>query len=181
VDAPAGARWQGVFDLPVDVNFVGFRASHELDAAIGELRLRPDRVVPTLDRVAAYEVLASSTWDRFVFLFHDGASFPEDGGFWVRGANRAVVSVVSRTGRLTTSVRLRLRSPVANAVRFETPGLSWTTELQPGIPVDLEVQPTPLDGTLRMTISPFGGFRPSEISPGSQDRRFLGCWVEVIG
>jgi hypothetical protein len=181
VDAQAGGRWEGTFDLPVDVNFVGFRASASLEAAVGELRVRPMRVAPTLDRVAAYEVLATLALDRFVFLFHDSASYPEVDGFWVRGANRAIVSVVSRTGRLTTKVRLRLRSPVANTVRFDTPGLTWTIELEAGVPAEVDVEPTPLDGTLRMTISPANGFRPSEATPGSRDRRFLGCWVEVIG
>jgi hypothetical protein len=181
VDVEAGGRWQGTFDLPVDVNFVGFRASAGLEAAVGELRVRPMRVAPTLDRVAAYEVLATLALDRFVFLFHDSASYPEPDGFWVRGANRAIVSVVSKTGRLTTKVRLRLRSPVANSVRFETPGLTWTTDLEAGVPAEVDVEPTPLDGTLRMTISPANGFRPSEVTPGSRDRRFLGCWVEVIG
>ena len=181
VDAPAGGRWRGTFDLPVDVNFVGFRASPGLEAAIGELRVRPERVVPNLDRVAAYEVLASLTLDRFVFLFHDGASYPEAGGFWIRGSNHAIVSVVSRTGRLTTKVRLRLRSPVANAIRFETPGHTWTTDLEAGVPTELDIEPTALDGTLRMTISPANGFRPAELTPGNRDTRFLGCWVEVVG
>jgi hypothetical protein len=181
VEAAAGSPWQATFDLPVDVNFVGFRASAGLESAVGELRVRPMHVVPSLDRVAAYEVLASLALDRFVFLFHDGASYPEDGGFWVRGASRAMVSVVSRTGRLTTRVRLRLKSPVANSIRFETPGRTWTTELEAGVPTELDVEPTPLDGTLRMTISPANGFRPSDVTPGNRDRRFLGCWVEVVG
>ncbi|MFO7695114.1 MAG: hypothetical protein R6V57_18675 [Vicinamibacterales bacterium] len=181
VDAPAGSLWHGTFDLPVDVNFVGFRASAGLESDVGSLRVRPVRVVPNLDRVAAYEVLSSLALDRFVFLFHDGASYPETDGFWVRGSSRAIVSVVSRTGRLTTRVRLRLRSPVANSVRFEAPGLTWTTELEAGVPTEIDVEPTPLDGTLRMTISPAGGFRPDELTPGNRDRRFLGCWVEVVG
>jgi hypothetical protein len=181
VEAPAGSPWQGTFDLPVDVNFVGFRASSALEAAIGELRIRPERIVPTLDRVAAYEVLASLALERFVFLFHDGASYPEADGFWIRGSSRAIVSVVSRTGHLTTKVRLRLRSPVANAIRFETPGHTWTTELEAGVPAELDIEPTALDGTLRMTISPASGFTPAELTPGNRDRRFLGCWVEVVG
>jgi hypothetical protein len=180
VKAGVGERWQATFDLPVDVNFVGFRADPELEARVGELRILPVRVVPTLDRVAAYEVLATMTLGRFVFLFHDGSSYPEPDGFWVRGSNRAIVSVVSRAGHLTTRVRLRLRSPVANTIRFETPGLTWTEDLQPGVPKDIEVEPTALDGTLRMIISPARGFRPSDVTPGSQDRRFLGCWVEVV-
>jgi hypothetical protein len=181
VEAGAGERWESTFDLPVDVNFVGLRAAPDLEARVGELRVRPERVVPTLDRVAAYEVLATVTLDRFVFLFHDGSSYPESDGFWVRGSNRAIVSVVSQTGRLTTKVRLRLRSPVANAVRLETPGRVWTEELQPDVPRDIEVEPTALDGTLRMIITPAQGFRPSDRTPGDRDRRFLGCWVQVVG
>jgi len=180
VEADVGERWQATFDLPVDVNFVGLRADPELEARIGELRVLPVRVVPTLDRVAAYEVLATLTLDRFVFLFHDDSSYPEPNGFWVRGSARAIVSVVSRTGRLTTRVRLRLRSPVANTVRIETPGLTWTEDLQPDVARDIEVEPTALDGTLRMTISPARGFRPSDVTPRNQDRRFLGCWVQVV-
>jgi len=180
VEAGEGNRWQATFDLPVDVNFVGLRADPELEARVGELRIVPVRVVPMLDRVAAYEVLATLTLDRFVFLFHDDWSYPEPNGFWVRGSIRAIVSVVSRTGPLTTRVRLRLRSPVANTIRIETPGLTWTEDMQPGVPKDIEVEPSVLDGTLRMTISPARGFRPSDVTPGNQDRRFLGCWVEVV-
>jgi len=181
VDASPGSRFDGTFDLPVDLNFVGFRASQGLEAAVGELRVRPVRVVPALDRMAAHEVLATLTLDRFVFLFHDGASYPEASGFWVRGSSRAIVSVVSRTGRLTSKVRLRLRSPVTNTVRVETPGRSWTTELEAGVPAEIDVEPTALDGTLRMTVGPANGFRPSDLTPGNRDRRFLGCWVEVVG
>ncbi len=183
VQAGAGETWQTTFDLPVDINYVGLRASRDLEARVGELRLSPLSVVTNLDRVAAYEVLASSAFGRDVVLFHDGASYPEASGFWVRGSTRAVVSVVSRTGRLTTNARLRLRlvSPVANAVLIETPGRTWTTTLQPDVATEVEVEPTALDGTLRMAISPAEGFRPSDRIPGNRDRRFLGCWVEVVG
>jgi hypothetical protein len=126
-------------------------------------------------------VLASLALKRFVFLFHDGASYPEPDGFWVRGSSRAVVSVVSPSGRLTTGIRLRIRSPIANKVRLEFPGLTRIAELEAGVPTDLDLEPAALDGTLRMTISPEGGFRPAEIQPGNRDRRFLGCWVEVVG
>lgn len=181
IEEGPGARWRGTFDLPVGVNFVGFRAPASLNDEVSELRIRPQRVVPMLDRIAAYDVLAATTLTRFVFLFHDESAYPETDGFWVRGSSPAIVSVVSRTGRVTTNVRLRVRSPVANTVRIDTPGESRTIRLVPNEVVEFEVQPTPLDGTLRMTIRPASGFRPSDLDPRSQDRRFLGCWVEVVG
>jgi len=183
VSAGPGERWETTFDLPVDVNFVGFRASQDLEARIGELRIRPLRVVTNLDRVASAEVLAASVLGHHVFLFHDGAAYPEPQGFWVRGSSRAVVSVVSRTGRLAANARLRLRlvSPEANRVQVETPGGTSTVELKAGVAEEIELQPTVLDGTLRMAIRPAGGFRPADRTPGSRDRRFLGCFVELAG
>ncbi|MCX6552061.1 MAG: hypothetical protein NTY02_13855 [Acidobacteria bacterium] len=181
VASAAGSNWQGRFDLPVSVNFLGFRAAGPLGEQIGELRLRPNSVVPMLDRVAAEEVLAALTVDQLVVLFHDGAAYPEAGGFWVRGANRTVVSVVSRTGQVTSDVTLVLRSPVKNTVRIETPDKDWTVTLEPNKLVEIQVSPTRLDGTLRMIMSSATGFRPADFDPGSQDRRFLGCWVQVGG
>lgn len=181
VAAGPGERWRTSFDLPVDLNFVGFGATGDFEAHVGELSIRPERVVPFLDRIEAHEVVAAARFGQLVFLLHDSSSYPEAGGVWIRGSSRAVLSVVSLTGRLTTKVRLRLRSPVANAIRFETPGLSWTKDLEPGVAAEIDVQPAAADGAVRMSISPTGGFRPSEVEPGSQDRRFLGCWVEIVG
>lgn len=183
VDAAAGSRWQETFDLPVDVGFVGFRASDNLAASVGDLRIIPLRVIPTLDRPAAYDVLGSTTLgDRFVFLFHDGASFPEDDGFWVRGGAPASISVLSRTGRLNLPIELRLRNgPLANTVHILTPGAATDVVLGPGEIRTVRLTPTPLDGTLRMIIKPERGFVPAEHEPGNRDTRLLGCWVEVVG
>lgn len=183
VTAGSGGRWQDTFDLPVDLSFVGFRASGDLDAVVGEIHLTPVRVLPTLERTAAEDVLGSETLgERFVFLFHDGGSFPEDKGFWVRGASRASVSVVSRTGRLTLPVDLLLRNgPVANVIHIVTPGETIDVRLGPKETKTVRVSPTALDGTLRMAITPETGFVPARTEAGSTDSRLLGCWVEVVG
>lgn len=183
VSATGGGNWEATFDLPVDIAFVGFRASPSLGPAIGELRLRPVRIVPMLDRTAAYDVLGTAVLgDRFVFLFHDGASYPEGNGFWVRGNSRASISVVSRTGRLTQPVEMRVRNgPVANVVRIVTPGQITELRLGPGEIRTVRLAPTPLDDTLRMIINPETGFVPARTEPGNHDERLLGCWVEVVG
>ncbi len=176
-------RWQDTFDLPVDLSYVGFRASADLEAAVGDLSIAPVRVIPTLERTASEEVLGAETLgERFVFLFHDGGSYPEDKGFWVRGGSRASVSVVSRTGRLTLPVNLRLRNgPVPNVIRIVTPGETMEVSLGPLESKTVRVAPTALDGTLRMAITPDTGFVPAKIETGSTDTRVLGCWVEVVG
>ena len=122
-DAPAGGRWQATFDLPVDVNFVGFRASAGLEAGGRRTAGAPDARRADARSRRGVRCAGVATLDRFVFLFHDGASYPEPDGFWVRGGSRAIVSVVSRTGRLTTKVRLRAaKRRWRTRVRFETPG-----------------------------------------------------------
>jgi hypothetical protein len=183
IESAPGSRWSETFDLPVDLGFVGFRADARLAAAVGDLRVVPVRVVPAFDRTAAGEVLGSATLGgRFVFLFHDGASFPEADGFWVRGGSPASVSVLSRTGPMTVPMQLRLRNgPVANTVHILTPGTATDVALAPGETRIVRLAPTPLDGTLRMVIRPAGGFVPASHEPGNRDTRLLGCWVEVVG
>jgi hypothetical protein len=180
VAAEPGRPWTGEFDLPVDVDFVGFKASDDLDGRVGLLRVRPQSVVASLDRIAAYDVLGTWALGPFVFLFHDDQSYPEPDGFWVRGGSRAIISVVSRTGRVTTHFRLRIRSGVANTLNIDTPDHHWTLQLAPDEVREIDMATTALDGTLRVIISPATGFRPSDRYPANGDRRFLGCWVQII-
>jgi hypothetical protein len=179
VQGEPGRPWTTDFDLPVDVTFVGFLASEDLDRQVGLLRLRPQSVVASLDRIAAYDVLGSWARGPFMFLFHDDQAYPEPDGFWVRGASRAIISVVSRTGRVRAAFRLRFRSTVPNTVRIDTPDQHWTLQLAPGQVQDIEMNPTARDGTLRVIVSPATGFRPSDRDPANGDRRFLGCWVQI--
>jgi hypothetical protein len=182
VASPRTRPWQATFEIPADISYVGFRASGELAAAIGGLHLIPVHVVPTLARTAMPEVLGSLLLgDEFVVLLHDGASFPEAEGFWVRGEVTASITVVSRSGRLTAPVPLRVRNgPFLNVVRITTSQESMEVVLQPGEQRDVRLAPTPLDGTLRMRIHPERGFVPAKTDPGSTDVRVLGCWVEAV-
>lgn len=183
VNGEPGRPWQAAFDVPVDLSFVGFRASADLPPAVSEMRIRPEHVTPTLDRTAAYDVLASAVFgDRFVFLFHDGAAYPEGTGFWVRGSAETHVTVVSPAGRLTQPVRLKVRNgPVPNTIDVATPETRQQVDLQPGEVQEITVAPTALDGTLRLIVGARAGFVPADVEPGNADRRLLAVWVEVVG
>lgn len=183
VESTPGAPWRGSFNLPVDLSFVGFRADAGMADAVGELRIRPERVVPTLNRTPAYDVVASAGLvDGIVFLFHDGGSYPEETGFWVRGRSETHVSVVARTGPLTEPVKLRIRNgPVPNTIRILTPESRQQITFESSEIKEVTLTPTPLDGTLRIVIAAEHGFVPADKDPGSADRRLLGVWVEVVG
>ncbi len=183
VAAAPGQSWSETFALPVDFNFVGFTASPELAASVGHLQVTPTRVVPALERTASNDVLGALTLGgRYVVLLHDGGTYPEAQGFWVRGEAVAAVSIVGADGRLDGPVTLRLRNgPSANVVRVVTLAGETTLTLKPSESRLLDVEPTPLDGSVRLTIFPAAGFVPARIEPGSRDQRVLGCWVEVVG
>jgi len=90
--------------------------------------------------------------------------------------------VLSRTGRLTLPVELRLRNgPVANTLHILTSGAATDVTMAPGETRTVRLTPTPLDGPLRMIIRTEQGFVPAQHERGSRDTRLLGCWVEVAG
>ena len=173
-------QWINSFDLPADLGLVTFSTTGKLGRQIKELRLVPYRVVPFLDRIAAEDVGAAAPFDRLIFLFHDHNAYPEASGFWVRGTSSARVSVVSRAGRLTTELRLVLRSRVANTVRIEMPDRVWTETLAADEEREVIIKPTTLDGTVRLVITSERGFYPVDTDRGSTDRRHLGCYVQII-
>lgn len=183
VGAPPGQPWSGTFGLPVDFNFVGFTASADLATSVDVLRVTPVTVVASLDRTASNDVLgALALGERYVVLLHDGGTYPEAQGFWVRGEAVAAVSIVGADGRLDRPVTLRLRNgPGPNVVRVVTLAGETTLTMKASESTLIEVTPAPLDGSVRLTIFPANGFVPARIEPGSRDQRVLGCWVEVVG
>ena len=176
----SGSSWEQTFDLPVDGAFVGFRASPELEKSVGLIRVHPVSVTPILDRIASSEVLAAASYGPVIALFHDDVSYPELGGFWLRGKASSRVSIVSPTGRLAGDVTLRMRAgPIDNTVVIDGAGGEQRVALAANQVTEVRLSPAPLDGTLRLTLTPERGWVPAERDPASRDRRLLGCWVDV--
>jgi len=180
VEGADSRQWTNSFDLPADMGLVTFAAHGSLGRQVKELRVIPYRVVPFLDRIAADDVRAAATYDRLLFLFQDTNGYPDRDGFWIRGGSPARVSVVSRTGRLITELRLVLRSRFANRVRIEMPDRVWTEDLGADEEREISVKPTSLDGTVRMVLTAEHGFYPIDTDRGSTDRRYLGCFVRIL-
>ncbi len=176
----SGGSWEKAFDLPVDASFVGFKASPELDAAVGLMRIRPLAVTPMLDRIATSEVLAAATYGSTVALFHDDVAWVERGGFWLRGNASCQVSLVSPGGRLTGDVTLRFRpGPIDNTIVIKGAGGERRVELKAEQASEIRLSPAPMDGTLRLLLTAEQGWVPAERDPQSGDRRLLACFVDV--
>ena len=76
-------------------------------------------------------------------------------------------------------ILLRMHSgAVANHVTLAAPGWERTIDLVPGAAQQVELPRMPT-GVIPLTIRTARGFSPAEIDPTSQDKRFLGVWVEM--
>jgi hypothetical protein len=184
--APVGAwpitglrsgRFQQRFQIPLDAEFVGFRALRQVEGAIAELRVTPVSVVETRRRVRTPTVLSAAALGPAVLFFHDSNAFVEREGFWVKG--RAITQLTlkkMREGDLLLAVHSGSRP---NTVTLTTTGWSQKLDLVPGVTQRVTVPTREGVAFLPFTISATDGFVPAEIE-GSRDTRVLGAWIAFI-
>ena len=150
--------------LPVPVEGLVVKGSREAAAARG-------RVWLTGDAAASGEALPPATrlhaMGETLWLLPERGSYPEADGLWVGGDADVTVGVVG------APLRLRVQAGAAD-VEVELQG-SESRRLTLSSGAAEEVTVTPRDGRLRLVTR--GGFRPSAVTPGATDRRWLGVWV----
>jgi hypothetical protein len=174
-----GQHSEHEFDVPLDAEFVGFRATRQAEQAIAELRVIPRAVVETRKRTPAGTVLSAATFEPVRIFFHDSLTYPEAEGFWIKG--RATTRMTMLKVRETDpGVVLALHSGARpNVVMLATQDWSQKLELVPGVTQRVTV-PSPVgERFIRLTISTADGFVPAEVEQ-SRDRRLLGAWVAFI-
>jgi hypothetical protein len=177
---PNGA-WRQQFSLPIDAEFVGFRAPREVERGIQTLRLRPLTVVDRSLRLRTPPVIAAAPFGSLTVFFHDAVAYSEPDGFWVRGRARlraTIAATIAAGAESDEMTALQVHSGARpNTVTFSTPRWSERLELVPGVTREVRVPSIPHERLLPLTITTTNGFVPAEIQPGNGDRRLLGCWV----
>jgi hypothetical protein len=174
-----GERTQREFDVPLDAEFVGFRAARQVEPTIAELRISPRDVVETRKRFPAGTVLSAAVFAPVQVFFHDSFSYAEAEGFWVKGRETAHMTM-KKVRESDPGVLLAVHSGARpNVVTFATPGWSQTLDLVPGVTQRLTVPSKEGERFIRLTISSRDGFVPAELEQ-SRDRRLLGAWVAFI-
>ncbi len=181
VDSGTTSSWSASFTLDIDANFVGFRASPDLEPAVASLLVAPVAVIDAGDRLERPPVLAAASYGEVTVYFHDERAAVERDGFWVRGKAAAVTTVHLPVADTTAGVRLRVHGggPVPLPVTFATPAWSTRVLLQPDVTADVLVAAHPTVRLLPLTITSESGFVPAETGGAATDRRLLGCWIEV--
>lgn len=167
------------FDVPLDAEFVGFRAIRQVEPALGELRVTPVSVLETRKRFAAPTVLSAAAFPAARIFFHDSASYPEAEGFWVKGRAAARMTL-QKTRESDTELLLAIHSGARpNVVTVATRDSQQKFELVPGVTQRVTVPSQEGERFVPLTITTADGFVPSEVE-ASKDRRLLGAWVAFI-
>jgi hypothetical protein len=178
VDAATGP-WTTEFALPVDVGFVGFRSSRELERAIRLITLTPLAVEDLNRRPRVPQVLAAGKYGGTEVFFHDDWTGPEPTGFWVLGRRPTRLTFAAATGGGPALIALNLRADhEANHVALRAPGWIHEMDLLPGQPEQLLLPPTQR-GVVSVMVETSGGFVPAERDKASNDKRLLGVWIEL--
>ena len=178
VEPTPGGTWQQEFVLPVDAGFVAFRGSTELERSIASLRIEALDVVDAGARTVTPQVLAAAAYGGLVVLFHDGALYPEPGGFWTTGERLARMTV-SCDGGCARGVVLRVHSGnQPNRLRLSSHGWFQDVHLAGRQAVDVLVPPPPTGQVIEFAAITTTGFVPSDVDPAIRDRRYLGAWIE---
>ena len=149
------------FRVPLDAEFVGFRASRPVERTIAELRLRALQVVDVDRRFESPIVRSSADFGFARVFFHDGDSYPEAEGFWVRGRSTTRLTIL-KPNESQTSVTLAIHSGARpNTATLATPTgrseSSWfqgvtrkiavpSTQAEPFIPLGHQL---PMDSSRR--------------------------------
>ena len=174
-----GQRHQRDFDVPLDAEFVGFRATRQAEQAIAELRVSPRSVVETRKRLRAGTVLSAAAFAPVRIFFHDSVIYPEADGFWVKGRSTARMTML-KTRDADSGVLLAVHSGARpNVVTLATPDWSQELDLTPGVTERVIVPSRAGERFIPLTISSADGFVPAEVEH-SRDRRLLGAWIAFI-
>jgi hypothetical protein len=178
----SGSAWEHPLILPVDAQFLGFRAPSDLDGIEGELRISPVRVVDERERIGRPPVLSATRYGAVTAFFHDDVTVGEPNGYWARGGATTRVTYATNAGAPALGVVVHC-GPVANRVTLSAPGWEQTLRIEPGAP-QVAAVPTQILRDLGVWLAPLdidvqGGFVPAELDRASTDRRYLGCWFEV--
>ncbi|MGE3275245.1 MAG: hypothetical protein AB7O67_09040 [Vicinamibacterales bacterium] len=176
---PVDGRPGGVpgltLELPVLVHSVTIVGDAAATGAITSLSLRPLEVVPPAGRVDDDYAVRASRYGTLRVFFMDDNVFMEAPGFWTRGGATGVVVLDPDEG---SGRSLRLRAgPVPVVVDLEAGDWRETLTLPAGEERVID-PPAGEGGATTLSIHTHDGFRPSEVDARSDDRRFLGVWLE---
>ena len=171
-----GAHQQHHFRVPLDAEFVGFRATRQVERTIASLRVRPVRIVPSRQRFHTPTVRAAASFGPATMFFHDANAYPEPEGIWTKGGSAARMTLMKADEHLQLIALAMHSGARPNVVTVSTGDWSERFELAPGVTATVSVPSKAGQPFIPITITSASGFVPADIDGGG-DRRVLGAWI----
>lgn len=165
--------------LPRDIvmTTLWVRASDaSLARGITRVDVRPVVVVPRAGRGGAMtRGLGPVEGSPGAFFAHlDGFSYPEGAAFWTQGGRATALRLYpGRAQRVQVALQA---GPAGGRAEVGVAGISEAVDLRAGEQQTIDVV-LPGVESVPVRVSYSGGFRPSEVEPGSTDARWLGVRV----
>ena len=173
-EVPTSAEFRGLtVTLPVDTPALILRGQ-----GLHSGFLRPEHVATHRERFSVSRANSARRYGTTIVWFVDRNAFDDPDGLWTAGGG--VAARVLLQPDAGTSVRLLVRNgPETNEVEFQNDESNWRARLtlDAGQEEEVEVPVDPARGAVLLRVVSRGGFRPSEVEPGSRDTRLLGVWL----
>ncbi len=170
----AGLRRDTV-TIPVAVHELVVDGDAEARAALDYVSVRAVRVQGHLTRVASDVAWHAVRYGSAVVFLMNGHADVEPGGTWVAGGEAAEFVIASDPG---ASPKLFVRNFAAkNQVTLQSGAWNQALTLEPREERLLDL-PVDRDRNIPLRVATSAGARPSDVEH-SDDRRFLGCWIET--
>ncbi|MEP6592778.1 MAG: hypothetical protein ABJC51_03755, partial [Acidobacteriota bacterium] len=166
-------------DFPVDVRAIVVRGDEQARRSIEGLTVTALSVLPPDARLTSEVARRAVRYGETTAFFLDDRSFAEPEAFWVGGGRTSAVVLQAAQPRSAIALLVR-NGPVQNGVTLASGAWKVEAVMAAGEERRLEVPLQPGRSAALLTIQASGGFRPSEVSPGSLDNRFLGLWVKPL-
>jgi hypothetical protein len=172
----APANTVTAFSLPVDTRSLVVEAEGPPPEPKRRLFLQPLTVTGAEARLAEGPAWQSGRFGVTTAYALDHRAWFETAGIWVSGSSDTTLVLQPDVGIQRLPVLVR-NGAVSNECGLEMDARREALRMNPGEVrrVDLSAMTGGRPIVLRLHSS--SGFRPRDIDPGSQDSRWLGCWI----
>jgi len=177
-DLPAvSGPWRQSIALPVPSLALQIDADAAGRRAVSALSIRAERVASGPARFDGLEARRAGRYGRAIVFLVEGAAYMEKAGAWVSGRDEARFVIVPDAGSM---VRLLLRNfAVDNVVTIDGAGGQQEYAMKPRDERTVDVPVDSRTGAAIVRVKSAAGARLSDLEPGNQDLRLLGCWIQV--
>jgi hypothetical protein len=169
--------WRETLTVANDAHTLRFDGDDRTRTAITGLVVHAQRRLAAHERVSDRPAWRAARYGHATVFFLDGRAYIEPTGSWIGGGSEAEFAIVRDRG---TPVQLFVRNFAAdNTVVLDSAGWHQTVALKAR---EERTFALPLDAAsagVVLRVRSAAGARPSDVEPGNQDKRLLGCWIET--